>query len=214
MQCKKCSGEAPAGSVFCPACGARLDHAEEGTFADDQPGGTARLRAEGRRGSGQQPPEEDIWTGTYSPKAMYGSFLAAAVLTAIGLVGALLFSPIGWAVWGAGISVVWGFLGVLLLYRRLTVRYRLSTYRFFHEQGLFNRIRDRVEVIRIEDVTVEQRFIERIFGVGTVVIICSSDQSHPELRLKGIEDPRNVADVIDNTRRAERNRRGMFMENV
>jgi hypothetical protein len=34
------------------------------------------------------------------------------------------------------------------------------------------------------------------------------------LDMPGISDVRRVADLIDNTRRAERNRRGVFLENV
>lgn len=214
MRCKKCGQEVASDGAYCSHCGAQLADAEDAAFAADDPSGAEAFRAAGRRGSGQQPPEEDIWSGTYSPKAMYGMFLAAAILTVIGLALGALAAPVGLVIWVIGALVVWGGLVLLLLYRRLTVRYRLTTFRFFHESGLFNRVRDRVEVIRIEDVSVEQRFVERMFGVGTIIIMCSTDQTSPNLRLRGIEDPRGVADLIDNTRRAERNRRGMFMENV
>jgi uncharacterized membrane protein YdbT with pleckstrin-like domain len=109
--------------------------------------------------------------------------------------------------------VVWGALALVLLYRRLTVRYRLTTFRFFHDTGLLSRTGNRVEVIDIDDVTVHQGLIERMFGVGTI-LVRSSDTTDPELSLPGIDDAKRVADLIDGTRRAERQRRGMFMENV
>jgi uncharacterized membrane protein YdbT with pleckstrin-like domain len=109
--------------------------------------------------------------------------------------------------------LIWAALAVVLLYRRLTVRYRLTTYRFFHETGLLSRTRNRVEVIDINDVTLKQGIIERMFEVGTIHIQ-SSDVTHPELDLPGIESVRQVTDLIDNTRRAERQRRGVFMENI
>jgi uncharacterized membrane protein YdbT with pleckstrin-like domain len=93
------------------------------------------------------------------------------------------------------------------------VRYRLTTFRFFHETGLLSRTRNRIEVIDINDVTLNQGIIERMFGVGTVHIQ-SSDVTHPDIDLPGIENVRQVTDLIDNTRRAERERRGLFMENV
>jgi hypothetical protein len=68
-------------------------------------------------------------------------------------------------------------------------------------------------VIDIDDVTVRQGPIERMLGVGTISIR-SSDTTDPQLDLPGIEDAKHVADLIDGTRRAERQRRGMFMENV
>ena len=144
---------------------------------------------------------------------MVGSFLGAAILTVLGMIIATLAGPAGWAAVGIGALVVWGALALVLLYRRLTVRYRLTTFRFFHDTGLLSRTGNRVEVIDIDDVTVRQGLIERMFGVGTIMIQ-SSDTSDPQLSLPGIDDAKHVADLIDGTRRAERQRRGMFMENV
>jgi hypothetical protein len=68
-------------------------------------------------------------------------------------------------------------------------------------------------VIDINDVTLSQGVIERMFNVGTIHVQ-SSDVTHPDLHLVGIENVRDVTDLIDNTRRKERERRGLFMENV
>jgi uncharacterized membrane protein YdbT with pleckstrin-like domain len=175
-------------------------------------GGPQRLKAFGS-GRGTPPAEEDLWIGSYSPKAMFGSFLAAAVLTALGAIAAAFTGPIGWIVFVICAAVAWCYLALVLVYRRLTVRYRLSTFRFFHDTGLLSRTGNRVEVIDIDDVTVRQGFIERLLGVGTISIR-SSDTTDPQLDLPGIDDAKRVADLIDGTRRAERQRRGMFMENV
>ena len=77
----------------------------------------------------------------------------------------------------------------------------------------WSRTSDRVEVIDIDDVTVHQGFIERMLGVGTIRI-ASSDRTDPELVLPGVDQVRAVADVIDNTRRAERQRRGLHIESI
>jgi membrane protein YdbS with pleckstrin-like domain len=207
MQCKECGREAPVDSAFCPKCGAPFDDAEQ----DDDSRASQFLAA--GRGRGNSPPEEDLWIGSYSPKAMAGPTMAAGVLTVLGMILASLGGPAGWAALVIALIVVWSGLVLVYLYRRLTVHYRLSTYRFFHEKGLLSLTGNRVEVIDIDDVTVEQGPIERMFGVGTISIQ-SSDTTDPELRLPGIENVRAVADLIDGTRRAERQRRGMFMENV
>ena len=209
MQCSKCGGDVPAGSVFCPKCGTRLDGGTEAA-ADDSPSGMQRVVAAGR-GRGGAPAEEEIWSGAYSAKAMAGSFLAAGVLTLLAAVLAAFGGPPAWAAFILGAIVVWGGLGLLYLYRRVAVRYRLSTFRFFHDTGLLSRTGNRVEVIDIDDVTVHQTLIERIFGVGKVRIV-SSDQSHPQLDLPGIEDPKQVANLIDGARRAERQRRGLHLD--
>ena len=207
MQCKQCGGESPSGGAFCPKCGARLGGGTEG--ADDGPSGTQRV-VEAGRGRGAPPAEEEIWAGAYSAKAMVGSFAAAAVLTLIGLIVGVFFPPALVAIVPAAI-IFWCGLGFLYLYRRLTVRYRLSTFRFFHDSGLLTRVGNRVEVIDIDDVTVRQNLLERMFDVGTIRI-ASSDKTHPELYLAGIEEPKKVADLVDGARRAERQRRGLHID--
>jgi membrane protein YdbS with pleckstrin-like domain len=167
----------------------------------------------GGRGRGNTPPEEDLWVGSYSPKAMAGATIAAGLFTLLGMILATFAGPPGWAALIVAAIVVWCGLALVYFYRRLTVHYRLSTYRFFHDKGLLSRTGNRVEVIDVDDVTVKQGPIDRLFGVGTISIR-SSDTTDPELRLPGIENVRAVADLIDGTRRAERQRRGMFMENV
>jgi membrane protein YdbS with pleckstrin-like domain len=137
----------------------------------------------------------------------------AALLTIAGAVVAALTTPIGWIVFAIGAVIVWAALGFVALYRRLTVRYQLTNFRLFHETGLLSRTRDRIEVIDIDDVTLRQGLIERMFDVGTIHVR-SSDMTHGNLSMVGIEDARTVTDLIDNTRRAERQRRGLFMENV
>src|SRR3990172_3969612 len=124
MQCKKCGREAPAESAFCPHCGTRIGSATDGPTDDSNAGGRERMEA-ANRGRGTPPAEEELWVGTYSPKAMVGPFLGAVVLTVLGMIAATFAGPVGWAAFAIGGLVVWGSLALLLLYRRLTVRDRL-----------------------------------------------------------------------------------------
>jgi membrane protein YdbS with pleckstrin-like domain len=217
MHCTSCGGEAPPDSQFCPHCGTQLSGEDDspGAGPEDQAAGLRRTTAAFRRSDGEHPPEEDLWTGTYSPKAMCGSVLAAVVLSVGGLVIVPLVAntTIGWRMLVLGLLVMWGGLALVLAYRRLSVGYRLTTYRLFHERGLLSRTTDRLEVIDIDDVRVHQGLVERMLGVGTVKIE-SSDRTDPELSLPGIDEVRAVADLIDNTRRAERERRGLHIEAV
>jgi hypothetical protein len=70
-----------------------------------------------------------------------------------------------------------------------------------------------VEVIDIDDVSYSQGPIERLLGVGTIKLL-SSDVSDPQLILRGIDDVQRVATLIDNARREERRRRGLYLESV
>ena len=68
-------------------------------------------------------------------------------------------------------------------------------------------------MLDVNDITVEQGLLERIVGVGTIRI-SSSDRTHPELDLPGIENVKEVAALLDNARLAERHRRGLHIEQV
>jgi membrane protein YdbS with pleckstrin-like domain len=213
MKCNACGRDVPAESVFCPQCGAQLDGGDDALAANSGPPNAQRLKPGNARGSGQQPAEADLWSGTYSAKAMAGPAVGLGILTILVVAGGLFFPPLGLPIAVVVALVMWGWLGLALLYRRLTVHYRLTTFRLFHEAGLLSRKRDRIEVIDINDVTLRQGIVERMFNTGTIHIE-SSDTSDPEFDMPGIDDVRNVADLIDNTRRAERQRRGLFMENI
>jgi membrane protein YdbS with pleckstrin-like domain len=216
MTCESCGAKVAEGSAFCPRCGAQLNNGEAAApeaATDKRASAASRLRPASTRPGGKQPPEEELWTGTYSAKAMIGPAIGLGVLTILALVVGALLPPPAIMIAAAAAVVAWVLFGLALLYKRMTVRYRLTTFRLFHESGLLSRKRDRIEVIDINDVTLRQKIIERMFNVGTIHID-SSDTSHPDFDMPGIENVRQVADLFDNTRRAERERRGLFMENV
>src|SRR4029453_1759438 len=138
MFCPACSAESSADSVFCPKCGHRM--------ADPAPAG-AKTPVERLRGNGvtNSEPEQQLWHGSYSPKAMYGQWLLAIVITLVALVVAVLFSatvfvPIA-AV--AIVVIVWLCLAASYLYQRLSVDYMLTTQRFVHQAGFLRRVINR-----------------------------------------------------------------------
>jgi len=160
--------------------------------------------------------ETDVWQGGYSSRAMFGNWLLAGVLTIVLLVAVLAAGPGNfsyWAAWLVIAALIWGGFACLLAYRKLTVKYQLTTQRFIHEAGLLKRVTDRIEVIDIDDVSFEQRILERMVGVGTIKLI-SSDRSHPVLVMRGIEGVKEVASLIDDLRRKERRRRGLHIEAI
>ncbi len=225
MKCPTCDASIPDDAAFCLKCGTKVGAAAasaavapNANTAPGSPGVSApgkNLAQAGTRRGGRDVPEEEIWSGGYSPKAMYGIWIGAAVATVGGLVAviALRNDSLGWLIWGVGLVVLWGGLFAMLGYRRLSVKYRLTNQRLFHEQGILRRVTDRIEVIDIDDVTFEQGIVERMLGVGTIRVT-SSDRTSPELMMPGIDDVKLVADQIDQARRAERHRRGLFIESV
>ena len=175
-----------------------------------------RQIVESRRVDDDEDREDDLWKGGYSQKAMFGNWVLAAVITIGGLVAVLMIdwrSGGLWITWLCVALLLWVGFGLLYLYRRLTVKYELTSQRFIHESGLLKRLTDRIEVIDIDDVAFEQGPVERIVGVGTIKIT-SSDRSHPELSLRGIGNVKSVAGLLDDVRRKERRRRGLHIESI
>jgi hypothetical protein len=169
-----------------------------------------------KAGGNAEEAEQDLWSGGYSPRAMIGSWLLAGTVTVVLLVTVLLLGPGNgwlWLAWAAISLGLWGWFGTVLLYRKLTVKYLLTSQRFVHESGLLRRVTNRIEVIDIDDVACEQGLVERMLGVGTIKIM-SSDRSHPELWMRGIEGVKDVAGLIDDIRRKERRRRGVHIESI
>jgi membrane protein YdbS with pleckstrin-like domain len=203
MKCPKCAAEVADNAAFCPQCGASLKAAA--SVASAQPAA--------KRGRAIDEPERDLWSGAYSPKAMLGVWAVLALLSLVGLaIGFLQLS--GSAQWSALLAVIvlaWLAGAMVLVYRRLSVRYRLTSQRLYHEKGVLRRTIDRIELIRMDDITCEQGPVERALGIGSIRVK-STDRSDPEFWIYGVEDVRNVASTIDQARRAEQVRRNVFIE--
>ncbi len=228
MQCPHCQAEIGDDAAFCPKCGGRLDGrqspsegfaAAEPQNAGPQAGEAPRdrfFREAASKQNGGEVTEAQLWQGSYAKMAMIGSWAAggfATIAAPIGLWFTGLLGDGGWFWLIIGLLVMWVVLVGLYFYRRFSVHYTLTSQRLIHESGLLWRTIDRVELIRIDDVTFRQDPVQRVFGVGTIQID-SSDATTPHLKLPGIDRVRYVADLIDDARRQERRRRGLHIESI
>jgi membrane protein YdbS with pleckstrin-like domain len=214
MHCPSCNAPIDAQAKFCPRCGAATSGAEEAPRND---------AAAALTGAASGPEEErPLWEGSYSPKAMVGAWVLLAVvsiaavavtvvLTGAGTLGVAL--PVVLPIVLGVLAVLW-VIGIgVMLYRKWSLRYKLTTQRLIHRSGLLAVTTDRIELIDVDDIVFHQGLVERMVGVGTIRIR-SSDVSHPELALRGIDGVHQVADAMDDARRKERRRRGIHIENV
>jgi hypothetical protein len=204
--------------MFCHKCGQRLDaagnDAAQNPPVEASPAGAFQQVAAARWEAKDQP-EEDLWRGGYSSKAMIGSWVISVSVT-LGLLLIGLFWVRDVTVWLLLVVTMllpWIYCAAVLTYRRMSVHYALSTQRFIHERGILRRVNDRIELLDVDDITFEQSLWERMVGVGTLRIV-SHDRSSPELVLSGIEDIKRVAGLFDNARLAERRRRGLHVEQI
>lgn len=74
-------------------------------------------------------------------------------------------------------------------------RYALSEDRLFLSVGFLNIKDDEILLYRVRDIDTSRNLWQRLFGVGTVVVM-SSDKSMPNLVLKNIKDPVHVKEII------------------
>jgi membrane protein YdbS with pleckstrin-like domain len=212
MQCTACGTDVPADSSFCPKCGAKIgEDAAAGKRVAPTP--AERFRESAPGGNDTADEEVDLWKGGYSGKDMVGSWLLAAIASVGLIVVGVILPPPSFPLVIVAIVLLWAILGAMLACRKLSVKYELSTQRFVHKTGILKRVTDRIEVIDIDDVTFEQGLVQRMVNVGTIKI-SSSDRTHPELTLRGIEGVQEVADTIDDVRRKERRRRGLHIEAI
>jgi membrane protein YdbS with pleckstrin-like domain len=157
--------------------------------------------------------ERELWRGGYSGKAMVGTWILLAVAGVALLILPFFVPGIPFLVVLGLVLLAWVVGGCVYTYRRLAVHYELTNQRFVHQAGLLTRRTDRIEVIDIDDVACTQGPVQRAFGVGTIVLT-GSDRTHPRLSMIGIADVRDVASLIDDTRRKERRRRSLHIEAI
>lgn len=228
MRCPQCDREFDTKLEDCPNCGHPVESSEDPPSSDEESQPTMSERLKEMAGKiDVEGPEKDAsvldvpWTeGSYSGKAMRMRMITTALVTlafiALGIyfsVNDMLperYSTPMWAVM-LGIPVLlWIHFGIIYFYRTWTIRYKLTTHRFFHEKGLIRRTTDVIEVIDISDMKMEQTLWDRYINGGVATIVLeSSDDSHPNLVIDGLEEPRKVFDSIDEIRRVQRQQRGL-----
>ena len=221
MRCPSCEANVDPKSLFCPKCGEKLSAGHVPTIqaAADSPEPTSGAQRfnEQMQAAGTAPADDDtevkLWEGSFSPKAMMGEWLAIGIVSAVLVVAAVFLTAVFPMIW----AIVGGLIVLMLLvvvgrlgYRRMAIFYRLTNQRFIHEHGVLSRTIDRIEVIDIDDVAYHQSFIQRMFNVGTIRIT-SGDRTHPVLKMLGIENVKEVYDLIDSARRDERVKRGVHI---
>lgn len=83
------------------------------------------------------------------------------------------------------------FLGMPITF----TRYALSEDRLFLSEGWLSIKDDEILLYRVRDIDTSRSLWQRLFGVGTVVVM-SSDKSMPTLVMKNVKDPVAVKEMI------------------
>lgn len=85
--------------------------------------------------------------------------------------------------------------------------YQFTKDKFTIESGLFTKIEDEVRLYRITDITLKQTFMQRMFGLGSI-ICSSSDRTSGNFIIENIKNSREVkktlSDLIERARKENR----------
>lgn len=157
-------------------------------------------------------PEKDIWQGHSSWKNYSDLLLVALGWTVVAVIIGFTTPPA--VVWMAiGLTILaWVYVLGRMAYGVLSCRYRLTTQRLFIERGILSRTIDQTELIRVDDVRIHKRLLDRLMGLGSVQIM-STDASDKQIRIVGVENPDQLADSIREHTRALR-RKSVFVESL
>ncbi len=157
--------------------------------------------------------EEDVWAGKPTlwahPGRVFGSLVAALHLAIFAWI-----TGWGWLGWvnGGLVPLLAAWAAFNCLYPRLAKSYRLTSQRLFLRRGWLSQTTDQIELIRVDDIRVRRGMLQRLLGVGDVVIY-STDLTDHLCALRGI---RNAADVAEKVREHTRRMRkkSLFVEGI
>jgi len=130
--------------------------------------------------------------------------LASALAPIIGAEMAVQAAKYG-ALGAIAIAVLWGLWQWIALAAQ---RYRLTEQQLQIESGILNRRTEILELYRIKDITVLKPLLLRVFGLGSLQLV-ASDESRPEVRLRGIPGPDKLAPRLRERVEACRDKKGV-----
>jgi membrane protein YdbS with pleckstrin-like domain len=164
--------------------------------------------------------EEVVWEGVPSLKAMIVEIVVTAgYAIVLPIAAALAFDPLLSLVAGLGgparelvetnrptiKTVVILLVVAVVVVRALKLaghvavlrshRYRVSNQRIVVESGALSKRIDEVDMRTVEDIEFQQRFLERLLGIGQIAIV-AADKKMSRFRLLGVENPREVRELI------------------
>jgi membrane protein YdbS with pleckstrin-like domain len=165
-------------------------------------------------GADKVPPMDDQVVYYEGSPRLRGELSTLALWTIIGLVFAagpfLLMwggAELAWYVYAIGIliGIICWTIPSLVVRRNY---YKITNYRIDYEHGIVFKKMDTLELWHVEDVSLTQGPLDRIFNVGTIMVI-SSDQTTPQLALRSISSPRKLLETLKTRIIAVKRQRGV-----
>lgn len=99
-------------------------------------------------------------------------------------------------------------LACLTWLKTASTSYHFAKNRMTWRTGLLSRSAESLELYRVADVTMNQPFLQRLFGVGAITIR-SADANHREIVMLGVPQPDRFRDWLTDAVQQTRRERGM-----
>jgi putative membrane protein len=120
--------------------------------------------------------------------------IAALVFVA----GVVLFNEYPWfegkPAWLMAIPLVLFLVPIRKHIATRLVKLTLSTDHLTYERGVLSKYTRTVDVVKVQDVTVRQTIMQRIFGIGDLSMESAGESGM--ITITGIDSPRSLADTI------------------
>ena len=182
--------------------------------------GVEQADVEGDGASPDPKREQTLWSGRTDWRHYFGLVLCGSAIALLAW-AAFLYAAAKWADFTTWQALFWGMIATALIslfvitriaWRVMRRRYRLTEQRLFIERGILSQTIDQTELIRVDDVRVHRKALDRLFRPGTIEIR-STDATDSKLVIEGVRDPEKIAEHLRDRMRALRNR-SLFIENL
>lgn len=155
-------------------------------------------------------PEQVYFEGNPRLRGELGMLIVWLIVAAVCVGTGFALYHFEWSSWiaiaiGIALGIVCLFVPALLVRRS---HFRLTNYRIDFEFGILFKKYETLELWHVNDISLTQSPVDRIFKVGTIKVL-SSDSSTPTLELRSLPDPRKLLEVLKQRVIAVKRQRGV-----
>jgi len=104
-------------------------------------------------------------------------------------------------------------LSVIKAIKLAYTKFEITTERVIQQSGIFSRRTDEVELYRVNDIVLKEPFIQRIFGVSTL-LLATNDTTDPVIEVLGIKNGTELRKTIRETIEQRRDKKRVVQAEI
>jgi uncharacterized membrane protein YdbT with pleckstrin-like domain len=174
MRCPQCGTESHPQAAFCARCGARLLEPKPAAVREYS---IAQVR-------------RSYWY-------YLGQIILGVILTGVG--ASLIYEGPQTARVGLAVIIIGIVTWAIIPLAQRTVSWRITSDRLIEQRGLLATTRREVELQDIRSIEVSRRLLQRLIGLGDVVIASAASADYM-IRMSDVYDPDGIAETVRKAR--------------